>query len=153
MKEKKFGISPVHRKPGIHFSRPRLKAADHVASVRKPVLPEDVDGRLGVLAALADEVHGAVPAARHVRHLAQGVPEPGKLLPQLVQRDVHGVGYGGDLEVVHRPHVQQQVRPAFVEQPLVFSAADPGVLWERVQAWRRLHYYRVRLKVFVRTED
>jgi len=76
-----------------------------------------------------------------------------KLLPQLVQRDVHGVGYGGDLEVVHRPHVQQQVRPAFVEQPLVFSAADPGVLWERVQACRRLHYYRVRLKVFVRTED
>lgn len=130
-------MSPVHRKTGISFSRPRLKAADYITGTREPVLPEDVDGHLGVVAALADEVQGAVPAVRHVGHLAQGVPEPGELLLELVQWDVHGVGYGGDLEVVHRPHVQQKVRPAAVEQPLVFSAGDPGVPWERVQALRR----------------
>lgn len=126
--------SPVHRETGINFSRPTLKAAGYSAGVREAALPEDADGRLGVVATLADEVQRAVVLAvrvRHARHFGQGVPEPGKPLPQLVQRDVHRVGYGGDLEVVYRPHVQQQVRPAAVDHPLVFSAGGAGALWER----------------------
>jgi hypothetical protein len=41
--------------------------------------------------------------------------------------------------VVRRPDVEQQVGLAAVAQPPVFSAGDPGVLREQVQAWRRLH--------------
>lgn len=134
--------SPVHRETGINFSRPTLKAAGYSAGVREAALPEDADGRLGVVAILADEVQRAIVLAvrvRHACHFGQGVPEPGKPLPQLVQRDVHRVGYGGDLEVVYRPHVQQQVRPAAVDHPLVFSAGGAGALWER-----RLDCHRLR---------